>query len=647
MPRRRASKGQPAARRVKKSSSIKRWNKLDDIPLDEVDQFHEQRDKILLEGDDAAPGSDLDDDEVFALKGLAESSEDEGSFGEMEEDETEEEEEEAPRAKSKDKTKSSKKASKKPAVSSDEEPGEEEEEEESWGKKKSAYYSSNAAQLESDDEEAHEMEEQEAMRLQAKLREPMHEEDFGYGDALQNTIDFKVTDAFWNPAEKPVSVPIGTDRTSILRHLEKTSPETLALAQEWEDVAQSVVKTEEKITVLEKADPNDKILGLIHIHHQTQLTYAALLAFYLHLRASERYSARPELLRQHPILKRLLTLKQSLSTLEDLNFAMSDSEDDLNSDDDDDFSPAEEFDTWLATRSGGLDVGELEELLAGAKAQNKGKESLKKKSKAKSGPEQPPKKKQKVVNGQALPKVTFDVEEPTLTKSRSSSSKRDLSTDAFGEASSLSTADAEDKGARRKALRFHTSRIESANARRQGARNAMGGDDDVPYRDRRKQGEKRKRADLGAGGDDLDDAEPESREQPRKRERDEESDNSEGSAEDDEDGYYSLIKKQKKAKKEQDKAQYDALKEANRIDFDDKSPSGQRSITRAILANKGLTPYRGRSVRNPRVKKRQKFEKAKKKLSSQKAVYKGGIGDTGHYDGERSGISRVIKSVKL
>ncbi|THH09530.1 hypothetical protein EW145_g1943 [Phellinidium pouzarii] len=83
------------------------------------------------------------------------------------------------------------------------------------------------------------------------------------------------------------------------------------------------------------------------------------------------------------------------------------------------------------------------------------------------------------------------------------------------------------------------------------------------------------------------------------------------------------------------------------IDFDDDSASGQRSITRAILANKGLTPKRGKSVRNPRVKKRQKFEKAKRKLSSQKAVYKGGISETGRYDGEKSGISKVVKSIKM
>lgn len=35
---------------------------------------------------------------------------------------------------------------------------------------------------------------------------------------------------------------------SILRHMEKTCPETLALAQDWEDVARSVVRTEKKLT---------------------------------------------------------------------------------------------------------------------------------------------------------------------------------------------------------------------------------------------------------------------------------------------------------------------------------------------------------------------------------------------------------------
>lgn len=300
------------------------------------------------------------------------------------------------------------------------------------------------------------------------------------------------------------------------------------------------------------------------------MTYAALLAFYLHLRASGKYSARPELLRQHPVLKRLLTLKQSLTTLEDLNFNSSDSEDEFDSEEDEDDesmsdNALDEFDTWLAARKHGLDVGELEGLeISNTPAIEKPK------PKPKSKVDPPPKKKQKALNGKALPKIVFDVEEPTLPKAGPSTTKKSQSSTAdafgFGEATALDDADVADKGGRRKALRFHTSKIESASARRQGARNALGGDDDVPYRDRKKQGEKQKRSNLGAGGADLDDADPEPREQARKRGRDEESDGA-SSAEDDDDGYYSLVKKQKNASKAEKKAQYDAVKEANRCVF--------------------------------------------------------------------------------
>ena len=41
--------------------------------------------------------------------------------------------------------------------------------------------------------------------------------------------------------------PVGTDKVSVLRHLQKTNPETLALAFEWEDIARSVIKTGRKL----------------------------------------------------------------------------------------------------------------------------------------------------------------------------------------------------------------------------------------------------------------------------------------------------------------------------------------------------------------------------------------------------------------
>lgn len=73
---------------------------------------------------------------------------------------------------------------------------------------------------------------------------------------------------------------------------------------------------------------------------------------------------------------------------------------------------------------------------------------------------------------------------------------------------------------------------------------------------------------------------------------------------------------------------------------------GHRSINRQIEKNRGLTPRRPKAVRNPRVKKRQKFDKATKKLGSVRAVFKGGQSSLqGGYEGEKSGISsHLVKS---
>lgn len=76
-------------------------------------------------------------------------------------------------------------------------------------------------------------------------------------------------------------------------------------------------------------------------------------------------------------------------------------------------------------------------------------------------------------------------------------------------------------------------------------------------------------------------------------------------------------------------------------------PNNPRAVNRMIMANKGLTPKRPKSVRNPRVKKRMRYDQAQKKVASMKPVYKGGLG-SGSYEGEKSGISsKVVKSRSL
>jgi U3 small nucleolar RNA-associated protein 3 len=401
----------------------------------------------------------------------------------------------------------------------------------------------------------------------------------------------------------------------------------------------------------------------------------------LYLRASEYYSQRPELLRSHPIFARLLQLKQALTTLEELDFHLSESDSGIGDTEEEDTSLSEEEmdGSTLSKRyrkGSQLAFDDLAELLREAEvaAASVKAKRLSKRATLPQRHKEPPKKKRKTSTA-IKSAMVFDLEEPAFIPSKPRSSTLTPISgedDAFGDAIVLGNADAADKKARRHTLRFHTSKIESASARRQGARLSHGGDDDVPYRARRKEKEARVQREAqagkrGQGGDDLDDTEPVS---PARATAKADVDGDDDSAEEGVDGYYSLVQRQKREQKESKKLAYEAAKATigyviqhcpvicliiatltrtriYREEIDEDSAEGPRSLTRAILKNRGLTPRRSKSVRNPRVKKRQKFAKAKKVIASQKPVFKPGTGDSTWYGGERSGISTVVKSVRF
>lgn len=656
MPRRRpSSKGNSRSKPRpvdRKDSKIKRWNKASDIELDEEDQFHASRDKILLNGDGDAEDEDEDEDEVFALEGVSDedSEEAEDEDGHAAEDDEGDDDDDPVATKNKTRTKAKLKKASSPSDTGSED--------ESWGRSKSAYYSSNAAQIDSEDEEANELEEQEARRLQVKARDAIHEDDFGLGEGLEQESDAEAEDSLKEQPRPTINLSLN-DKKAVLQHLERENPEALALARDWDDTARNLIEMQAKIAATSEKEADGIELGLLHVYYQALLTYATTLAYYLHLRTSEKYAGRPLLLRQHPVLNRLLTLKQSLITLENLGVgtASQDEDDEDDEYEDEDGGPgAETPDLWSILMTKGLESDELTDLLMDVD------DKPSKTSETDKIEAMPPKKKRKTSddkNGQPI----FDLVEPDFEAVSNSAKKKHSapadtsSTDAFGEATFLHHADATDKQARKKSLRFYVSRIESATARRQNARvNAVGGDDDIPYRERRKEKEQRmenerqrKAGTLGMGGDDLDDVDPETTDtssRSKRRRRDVEDDDDSETAE--AHGYYELVKRQAAEKKSKKKMDYEEARAAERlVTGEHDEASGPRSVTRAIMKNKGLTPHRSKSVRNPRVKKRQKYEQAKKRVSSQRAVYKGGIGDASKYTGEQSGISKVIKSVRL
>lgn len=231
---------------------------------------------------------------------------------------------------------------------------------------------------------------------------------------------------------------------------------------------------------------------------------------------------------------------------------------------------------WRLAKAKGLDKDELESLLReaniGIRPPLHSDEQKEKKKKVANVPVQPitapPKKKRKTEKESTSSLPVFDLVEPEFVSSTTSDSAPMMEDDAYGEVSALEHADAADKTARRKTLRFHTSKIDSSSARRQGARNtAFGGDDDIPYRERKHEREARLAKEAaargaGKGGDDLDDVEPEPSSAASKKRQREEDEEEEDPAE-----YYNLVKKKTMDKKAQKKAQYEAEREALRYAF--------------------------------------------------------------------------------
>ncbi|KXL48501.1 hypothetical protein M433DRAFT_8045 [Acidomyces richmondensis BFW] len=231
----------------------------------------------------------------------------------------------------------------------------------------------------------------------------------------------------------------------------------------------------------------------------------------------------------------------------------------------------------------------------------------------------------------------------------------DSGSDDLGEEMPWTARDAEEKARRRrKTLGFYTSQIAQ---KAQAHRREGGGDDDVPHRERLKDrqarlnaaAERRGRGEGGGdelgGGNDCDDEDDAEDERQAKEIR----------AAEDAEGYYGFIAARTAQKKAEQAAWAQAQKEAALhggravvVEEEAVGEGGKRAITYAIEKNRGLAPRRKKEVRNPRVKKRKRFEDKKKKLASMKPVYRVGGEGRGGYAGELTGIKKgLVKSVKL
>ena len=120
--------------------------------------------------------------------------------------------------------------------------------------------------------------------------------------------------------------------------------------------------------------------------------------------------------------------------------------------------------------------------------------------------------------------------------------------------------------------------------------------------------------------------------------------------------YYNNVVKEKTHRKLARNEEHLAIQQENRDlipnpyiedKMDDEEPNAKRQATWKILNNRGLTPRRKKENRNPRVKRKVKYESAMKKLSSTRrvAVDKSKLGA---YGGETTGIKvNLSRSIRF
>lgn len=741
--------------------SLSRSATYDDIPKDDEDLFESGRDQILLDSKSRQIDSDddmdvgLDDQEVLGID--TERSDD--SDADLEQDLEGEEEDDYSNLPKKGKTVGI-------TVSSDEDPSDEDDDEDEeeddihendrgWGSNKRAYYNSNDldaidSDSEIDEEQARELELKEVKRLQKKSRGAMDDSDFGLGDdeaeggmgkaakdagREERRRQLDVLDQPLQPVQARTSALTATNTTpssrqELLAKLQKESPETVALAGEFADMIEEFAKVDTELKRMMAKNKHSPSLELLHLHHQTLVTYITTMTFYFHLRASPEFAADPAKLRQHPVLLRMMRLKQGLSAMEemgltvdrpslpdldgfaeqgsdDFNMSQGSEDDDLGDLDSDELAEltadAEEKENTApkaetakpassknSNKSNGRVLQSLkdddEDLLSDPADHDSAISKKPKKVKEANKKAKVSKTSQQVATPLAAGFADLD-DEPTpeikVKRSKNGASSRNnpfavssgstnLDDATFGELSELSAIDSAERAARKKSLQFHASAIENkALQRSKAARERQSGDADIPYRDRERsraaveatKASQQANQQLQTGGSrntrlDGDDGWGESDEKDWREVMGQTNGFSRGSEDAVEDDdteaadYYDLIASSRKRGRAEAKAEYDQERDAERFALmqDATLEDGQhRGITRQIEKNKGLTPHRPKSSRNPRVKKRLKYEQAKKKLGSRQAVFKGGQASLqGGYGGEASGIStHLVKSRKL
>lgn len=585
----------------------------DPYGMNEVDDFADKREKVLLndstlayrQSSDEEDLMDEEEEEVMAMSGDEEDEELDGAeayrkvFGRNLETEVPDEEDEEGML----------------------------DNENAWGATKNEYYGADDL----DDQETAKEIEKEALRQQKKHLAELNMEDY-YDDVVDEEwskdakeFDMKEFKASTKQADAEIAIKsiLNMDDSEKRQHLNTLFPEFIPLTRE----LKTLTEVHDGLKEHSKSEVNKLKLIALCSYLSTLSSYFAIFLHELH--NNEEFAT----MKDHPVMEAILTSKEIWRQASELP-----AEDTL--EDDEDMVDSDVV--TLVERDADITTPETDD-----ESENSNDESKKFKNGGESEQEKDS-------------EVDIDDFEEYVKQSRVTKKNNNASNDIDGIATDatsyeieenadfiedkIADIDAEDKRKRKKSLRFYTSKIDQQEMKKA---EKFTGDEDIPYKERlferqqRLLEEARKRGLHAPKSADLDNEEFGSDDEQTSK-----TINDKSSAE-----YYRQILQGKKDKKEgRKKAHFDALIAARDGKLNELSEEigedGKRAINYQILKNKGLTPKRKKDNRNSRVKKRKKYEKAQKKLKSVRAVYSGG--QNGPYEGEKTGIKKnLTRSVKF
>ncbi|CEO58794.1 hypothetical protein PMG11_03496 [Penicillium brasilianum] len=522
-----------------------------------------------------------------------------------------------------------------------------------WGSSRKDLYNADQIETEADALE----EEQEAKRLQQKQLQAMNEADFGFDESEwvesgKTAEDDAEDNGVITEVLPQLEVTEDMDDDEKRKILSSRYPEFEPLAKELaslQTVYKDLQKAASKATSTPREDSDEPQPAPVAVVKLRALsTYLGTISLYFMLLASSPEGSdthvplSPAELRQHPVMGSLVKFRKLWETVKDLEIS----------------EPVKVIEKPVRVVSSEPTKAEKQPKKTKEVKEVPQKKKLSRAERAAeiARAEAEARRAERLRQTEAdLADLDDLVTAPTQKrKAKKSQKSKDDDESDFGDEGALTAREAEEKAKQKRSLRFYTSQIAQKANKRQSAGVNAGGDADIPYRERLKdrqarlnaEAEKRgrQRPDIGEElGGDSDDEDHRVRKELRS------GGNQSGT---DEDEYYDMVAARSKQRKDDKKARADAYaaaaREGGHVQIQEEiGADGKRAITYQIEKNKGLTPKRSKDARNPRVKKRKKYEEKKKKLGSVRQVYKGGEA-RGGYGGELTGIKKnLVKSVKF